>query len=597
MCRTSNNAICRKLEQHSLAVLSCVVTLLLVPCLAGCKNSDVLNELINDQEIGELDDSLEPIYEENPEAPEDPTRVSKYESQNDNIAEQENVEATFDENPNTENEQTEQREQAQTNHDYNATQGSQDDGTKGRTPEISGNDAAGGGGGDDNSQKVPDGRGGGTKIFDPDDAATPLPENVHTVAAAGSYGVLVEMLCGQGALVGTDAAAQQMVSSVGAFPDEGFENVAVCWDAEGNPILSEIKAQSPACILQSTGTRALTQDEMDALTEAGVDCDVLVVPEIDGPTATDADLMSAVTTVGELMHPAAGETSTYDSKQSASEFVELHDQVINACVSANGGYSYKVVNGSQFGYIYQGKPGEGTATAKLSGNRYTTVFVDSWTSALTTTVNSARSFSGASVGYLSDPSDVLDVSGGVGLSLSGQNAGFLLMDYYLQCAGVVDNSFEGDAPVAATVSTNQALPSVISAGSDTGLEVSVQLAGRSTPSALWFSSSASWSNDTTLIGDSKFPGMFVRNADIADRITASVSLANGFYNVGQTFSLYVMPSGMFGSWADGGLESYLLSAYALGYYVGNESLQSAFGDAASTYMSKFYRSSGVISLS
>ncbi len=597
MCRTSNNAICRKLEKHSLAVLSCVVTLLLVPCLAGCKNSDVLNELINDQEIGELDESLEPLYKENPEAPEDPTRVSKYESQNDNIAEQENVEATFDENPNTEDEQTEQREQAQTNHDYEATQGTQEDGTKGRTPEISSNDTAGGGGGADNSQKVSQGKGGGTKVFDSEAAATLIPENVHTVAAAGSYGILVEMLCGQGALVGTDAKAQQMVSSTGAFPGEGFENVATCWDDDGNPILSELKAQSPACILQSTETRALTQDEMDALTEAGVSCDVLVMPDIDEPTATDADLMSAVTTVGELMHPAAGETSAYDSRQSASEFIELHDQVINACVSVNGGYSYKVINGSQFGYVYQGEPGFGTATAKLSANRYTTVFVDSWTSALSSTVPSSRTFSSASVGYLSDPTDVLDVSGGVGLSLSGQNAGFLLMDYYLQCAGVVDNSFEGDAPVAATVSTNQALPCVISAGSNTGLEVGVQVAGRSTPSALWFSSSANWNSDTTLIGDAKFPGMFVRNGDIADKVSASAALANGFYNVGQAFGISVMPSGMFGSWADGGLESYLLSAYALGYYVGNESLQATFGDAAGTYMSKFYRSSGVISLS
>lgn len=573
-----------------LVIVSCIV-------LAGCKNSDVLNELINDQEIGELDETREPIYEENPDAPEDPSRISKYESQNDNVAEQENTQATFDENPNTENTQTEQREQAQTNHDYKATQGTQNDGSKGRTPEISSNDTAGGGGGDDSSQEVPGGKGGGTKIFNADDAATPLPENVHSVAAAGSYGVLVEMLCGQGALVGTDAAAQQMVSSSGAFPGEGFESIGVCWDGDGNPILSEIKAQSPRCILQSTSTRTLTQEEMDALSDAGVECDILVMPEIDGPTTTDADLMSAVTTVGELLHPAAGNTSTYDSKQSASEFVELHDQVINACVSANGGYSYKVINGSQFDYIYQGEAGVGTATTRLSGNRYTTVFVDSWTSALTSTVNSARSYSGASVGYLSDPSDVLDVSGGVGLSLSGQNSGFLLMDYYLQCAGVVDNSFEGDAPVAASSATRKALPSVISAGSDTGLALNTQLAGRSAPSALWFSSSGGWSNDTTLIGDAKFPGMFVRTSEIADKVSASASLTNGFYNIGQSFSLYVMPSGMFGSWADGGLESYLLSAYALGYYVGNESLQQTFSNAAATHMAKFYRSTGVISLS
>lgn len=125
----------------------------------------------------------------------------------------------------------------------------------------------------------------------------------------------------------------------------------------------------------------------------------------------------------------------------------------------------------------------------------------------------------------------------------------------------------------------------------------VQVAGRSTPSALWFSSSANWGSDTTLIGDAKFPGMFVRNSEIADKVSASLALANGFYNVGQTFGISVMPSGMFGSWADGGLESYLLSAYAMGYYVGNESLQTLFGDAAGTYMSKFYRSSGVISLS
>ncbi len=576
----------------AVVLLLCTVVMSTV-ALTGCKRTNVLFEQIHDQENGKLDQTKETLWEENPDAPEDPTRDSQFESQNENLAQQENTKTTFDENPNNTDEQTEQREQQETSHDYNATKGTQAEGSAGKTAEIASNDNGAGGGGTDNSQTVPSGMGGGTKVWDAASASTPLPENVHTVAASGDYGILVEMLCGQGALVGTDDTAKAKAAAKGAFPGEGFESVATCWDGSGTPILSEIKAQSPNCILQANDTRALTQAEMDALSEAGLNCEVLNLPDLGGATTSDSDLCSAVTTVGELMHPAAGETSTYDSAESAKRYIELHDNVISICVDANGGYSYKVVNGASYGYIYQGEAGVGTASSRLSNNRYTTVFINSWVSAGVSSVSSTRSYAGSSVGYLSDTSNTLDVSGGVGLSMSGQNAGFLLMDYYLQCAGVTDNSYEGSAPVAASASTLQALPSVISAGDYKGLSLSVSVDGRSAPSALWYSPSGDWKNDTLLVGDSsgKFPGIFVRTSEIGEQLQASASLSNGYYNMNTKYTYLVMPAGLFGSWADGGLESFLLAPYAFGYYVGNSSMTETYAQAASNFASLFYRTS------
>ena len=571
-----------------------IVFTICVATFSGCKKSNVLTEFIWDQQTGKLDENAEAIYKEQPNAPEDPTRTSTFKSENENIAQQEQEQPTFDEeNPNTENEQTEQREHKNTNHEYNATKGNES-GNSGKTANIASEIAGNGGGGNDTSQRVATGRGGSVTNWDSTGQSTRLPENVHSVAASGNYAILVEMLCGPGALVGTNNAAKNTVASKQAFASEGFENVPVLWSDDGTPNIAEILTQSPNCILQENSTRTLTAEEQNALTEAGLTCTILQVPEISGASITDAQLLSAVNDVGELLAPGFGNTyagvNNKSSKDMAAEYVRQHDEAINNVVNANGGYSYKVLEGTSYSYIYQGDKDSGTQTTQLSNNRYTTAFVSAWTNCNVSaiSVGSSRSYSGTSLGYLSEQTDILDTSDGIGLSISGQPSGFLLMDYYMQCAGVVDNSFGGVCPAAASASDSRALPTVIRAG---GLNDNLVSNQRDTfwlgSSPLWFSESGSWTVDTTLVGMSKFPAVLARDTNIATKMRTSANKQNGFYNVGLTYSIYIMPSGLFGSWADGGLESFLLAPYAYCLFqAGDLSIASTY---INNYCSTFYR--------
>ncbi len=551
MCRTSNNAICRKLAKRSVAVLSCVVTLLLVPCIAGCKNSDVLNELINDQDLGKLDETLEPWYKEAPDATPDPTRNSTYQSENDNLAQQEQTKAVYSQQQPTEPEQqAEQREQQDTPHDYESTEGKQE-GDLGKRQEIASNVNGAGGGGQDDTQNPTGGKGGTINRVDPDSAPEEIPRNVGTVAAQGQEATIVQMLCGSGALVAANESWASSMLAKGAFINEGLENVVSGWTDDGVPNISALVSAAPNAIIEESDSRALTSEELAAMAEQGLTCTVVTVSKLGSQTTQDSAIVSNVQVIGEMMQDA---NTQYSSVQMASQYKTMHDEALSNCVSANGGYAYKVVNGSSLRSIYQGS---GEDSTNFSSSRVATAVIDSWSTAASGQVPSERYYGNASMAYLSETSDTLSLNG-IGLSQIDDGAGsYLLSDYYLQCAGVVNEAYEAGRPASEK-------PYVIAPGGYSRLGIDSSVVQRSVPSALWFCETSNYSDSAnwTTVGDAAFPAVVVSSQQIADNIIASANASNGFYNVDQPYGVYVVPTGLAGSWLSGTPESYLLVPWA-----------------------------------
>lgn len=593
-------AAAMRAKRFARMAVALLAALSLAFCLQGCKDTDVLTEHIEDQVNGILDEAAEPIYEEVAGAPEDPARISTRESDNDNLAEQENTQATFDEDPTTEDE-TEEREQEDNASDWESTQGDEQN-PEGDDASLSGDRTGDGMGGEGSESGAPgegdstdtatrpSGQGGPAEVFDPSGVNQQLPDDVSTIAATGQYAIITQMLGGSGGLVAADAATLEKIAASGAFPGEGTENIAVGWSGAGNEAgsidLDAIISSGADCVLTSNTASNLTEADRAALLEAGID--VLLMPDIGTADTPDANIVQAVQLIGDVLRGSPN--TAYDAADMAARYVQMHDETISACVQQNGGYSYKFLNNASYTGIYQGT-GVGMPTANVSSARVATAFIDSWYGASVGQVASQRVYSRVKMAYLSETTDMLDCSDGVGMSMPGSATGnFPLIDYYLQCSGVVNNAYEGYKPASSLSEGGVSLPTPVVAGSTLGLGLEGLITPRGIPSGLWFSqtgdqdSLSAW----TLVGDGAFPGVIVRDDAIAQSLLSSASKVNGFYNVGQSYYVYVMPSGLAGSWADGTVESFLTAPWAYGCFQSGNDFTSA-STYVDNYCQLFYR--------
>lgn len=583
----------------ALAALAAVCLIAVMAfCFAGCKYTDVLTEHIEDPENGVLDENADPIYKDVPGAPEDPNRVSSTPSETDNIDQQTADNPEYDQDT-PDDEQTDQRQQRDdTSHDENATEGTEpsdkeeesqgsqasEQSTSGKAdPSDAESDEAAPGDEGNGGSTATGGAGGAAAVYDATGTLQDLPANVDGIAAAGQYATIVQMLAGKGGLVAADADWISTVQAEGAFTsggDEGIGALATGWSGDGGKAgtadVQALIAAHPTVVLSDGNESVLSASEQQQLVDAGIS--VVTVPTLGTSSTADADIVQAVQVVGELLKNTA---TQYDASKAAATYVQYHDAALNAVKSANGGYSYKTVNGVSSQYIYQGTGDSGTATTELSTKltKYTS-YIDSWGMGLTSVVAN-RHWNDASLVL---DGQTIDSSLGVGLSSERADDNFVLIDYYLQTAGVVNNAYEGAKPAKST--RYPVIPGTNNILSDCG--------SRSTPSALWFSVGAStWTNSsTTTVGDASYPAVLVRSDDYKGFVTRSAAEANGLYNVGKTYSVWTVPSGLAGSWADGTVESYLLAPWAYDMFQRGQSLNDADSYVSSFY-STFYRCADV----
>lgn len=550
----------RHLLGRFLLVLAIVV---MVATLGGCRYSEALYEIKTDQLNGQYEPDAEPEYKDVDGAPEDPTKASTHLSNTDNKTEQTNVLPIYGDVANVDAANNAIHDET-TNDDITASEGnevSEEEGSAatGEEEKESGEGADGEGKGTDKSDEkgdpTPDktaGRGGKGQTYG-DGSYDELPE-ARAIAARGSYALITQMLGGQGALAATDNQFKKDVEAAKAFPGEGVDKIPALWKGKSSKLdIDKLIKDTTADVVLVDGVECtLTEKEVKSLKAGGID--IVNVPALGLSDTSDKDIVSAVKVVGQVLAGKSSKTK-YDTAEMVDTWINIHDAAIAACVDANNGYSYKLVDGAPFMGIYQGNKATGDPTNNISDNRMFTAFVDKIVAASAPTAIAQRSWGDI---QFYRHGQTIDLRDGVGVSVRVNDGNFALMDYYLQTAGVLNNAYESARPTTVT-STGLTLPYAVILG-EAG-EILVSSGSRIRNSAL--SLSVYGADDWTLVGDADFPGLLVRDEDVANAIVKSASKVNGLYNVGQSYSVRVVPEGIAGSWADGTTESFLLAPWAL----------------------------------
>lgn len=593
---SSNAAVFATANSRARAVLSVALALVLCLSMTGCKDTDVLTQKIVDQNSEVVDETLEPLREETTGADQDDQDYSE-EADTDHADEQESSDPTYDDTTESDA-QTEQQENSDSvSYTYAATTGteenesssgdageSEEDGTGSIVGVVSASDKEDTGGdeadeeetdtetpGSSNQGGGSTGGNGGTAQIYNDGTYANLPEGTKSIAATGQYALIVQMLGGKGALAAADASWLSEIQQTAAFPNEGLESVATGWSGDGTSSgsvdIDAIIASGADTVLTPDTEYSLTQSEAETLKNAGIN--VVVMPVINVVNAYDDDIVLAVRVVGELLKDA-GTSIQYDAQAMASEYVSQHDTALNNCLAANGGYTTWMRNGYNRSYIYQGSDGlAGESTSNLSSTRYVMAYINGWTTTgASSSYTQTRAYWDVTVypATASQHTVTIDASSGFGTMLSSPLAGngaFAVMEYYLQHAGVMERTHSS---------------SISSSGTDEETD------GATSVFYLWFQLSGYGSDiPFTTIGDSNYPAIVTRTSELAELVVASANKVNGFYNYGQSYEVWVLPSGIAGSWADGTVESFLVAPWAFCMY------QEGSLDTCDDYVNDFYK--------
>ena len=591
-------------RRGSKAVVLVFVALLvaMVFALSGCKYSDVLTQHTEDPELGAVDETAEPVYQANPDAElvMDMAEMSIDESDDENTQ----VEALPHYDPAApDNGPTKQRiKSPDTPHDEEASEGEESQEPADRsgdaededTSDQGGDDTSSGSDDDDEGEDEGTGEelsddeaedpgdqsdessgGGETVIVNPD--GTDEETAKGSVAAVGEYATIAQMLGGAGALAACDQAWLDARSADGAFTGE-LDRVQVGFSGDGtedgscnvDALISTIK---PSVLLwDSTANEpALTESEITQLQEAGIT--VQAVPHIGEQITEDYAVKAAVTEVASVLEGASG--LGLNPSDVLTQYVEFHDNVLKSCYDSNGGYSYKIAD-SQFVSLYQNTPLTGLDTATTT--RVVTVYVDDLRDFGSRAVVSQTYSTSTGVVRLPHDGQTLDISEGVGLSATSSTSAYMLLDYYLQLAGVTNNAYDGEKP------DSQGRRYILMPGSTASFGTSGNFASRFTGTAFMYNAgdgtvAANWH----VLGDSDFNTVLVANDDIAGAFVNSAAKDDGLYNMGNPYQVIVVPSGIAGPWTEGHIDSFLISPWAF-------RIQDADNlDAAEGFVSDFYK--------
>lgn len=585
--------------------LSVVLALGLSMPLSACKDTDVLTETIIDQSAAYVDESLDPIREDNVDGTNDEYN-SMQESESDRQTDQDNNKPQYGDNSDNDN-QTDQRQNDNVDPNYNASEGNEPSGSAQGDGEGDGDSATTPQNPDDSDTENPGdskdpsdaqnpskgddatGPGGADNVYGQNGTYTELPENTNGVAATGLYATIVQMLAGKGGLVASDSETLASLRGTAAFPGEGLESVTAAWSGgEGSRSLdlTKLVRSGAKVVLTSENDQTIYtgDDATDAQTLAYLQSNgisVVVMPTIGEIDTPDAYISQGVAVVAELLRDV---NTQYDAVSKSATWKQLHDGALNWLVSQNGGYAQiTFANGGNLGsyFIYQkGSTVFGEPTTQGYTAQINVAYADSLISSPVASGVISRSF-GDTHAYLDGEYCVFPSLLACGLRASGyystysEQLTFPLFGYYLQCAGA-QNSGNGIHSGESSLKTSSSL-NVLGAGDtqDGALNKSIVQAGMGGfTDQLVFCLSATYDDVAPycIVGDLsgsagwlKFPGIFARNSEIAQTIKSSADLTNGYYNLGYSYYIWVVPSSSAtGSWVDGTTESFLSALYVYG---------------------------------
>ena len=359
------------------ALLCCCALLIAIGTLSGCKESDAIIERIYDQTSSNVDyDNPEKLYISDDESPD--TNDSVETGADDDAQWEDVVEYDLPDSVGSEDvapiSKTEYREQtASTAVAPRAREGGetqQNDVGGGTAPSTenaestqpewsdippepepdpqnpppqadNNGDNHGGNQGPTNQQTGPE---QGIKPVDPDDDTylgrvydstygdlEDLPTNVSTIAATGELATIVQVVGGEGALVGSSADYLGNPAIQDVFANKGIANVAVLWDGDGEPTSQSdaeaiIRANPDACVVYSG---QLDADLERLILQNRPDMAVITLPK---PTSA-ANIFVEFQTIGRLL----SESSNGASETRVTEYLDFVNDIVNTAEAAHGG--------------------------------------------------------------------------------------------------------------------------------------------------------------------------------------------------------------------------------------------------------------------
>ena len=591
----------------------CVFVLCLLTALflaTGCKYTDVLTEHLEDPDLGVLDEDAEPIYKSNPDAPERPDLEDVSVSESDDENEQVEVLPHYDPDAPDNGPTKQRRKSEETPHDEIASEATEEGESDRANADAEGEGDAGTGEPDDEEEPPADdegegdeenpeseddqisdevedegdessdgGIGGETVVVDPDEG-TAQEAAKGTVAAVGEYATIAQMLGGAGAVVACDEAWYGTCTGCGLFPGE-LERVTVAFSGDGTEVGCcdvdlLIDTVKPSVILWDGSSPALSDDDRARLEEAGIA--IQPVPTLGAQTTEDYAVVSAVAAVAAVLSEASG--LQYDPVTTLDVYRQFHDEALRTCYSANSGYSYKSTDGT-YAYLYQDTPLDGLSDSTTT--RYTTVYIDElWNPGISRATMSQNAETATDTIRLLHDGQSVDIEDGVALSAATATDSYMLIDYYLQLSGVMNNAYDTAKPAP------QGLRYVLMPGSTAVFGRSDGYSSRVTGTAMFYNSgdgtvAANWH----ALGDADFPALLTANDEIAQAVYASSAKEDGLYHMGNSYQIIVVPTGAAGSWAEGHVDSFLLALWA--FRIQDPGSLDVAGEYAASFYETFFR--------
>ena len=245
------------------------------------------------------------------------------------------------------------------------------------------------------------------------DAADPTqePPKVEKIAAFGQAAVIVQMLGGTGALAAADSDLLQ--TNFARVFDTA--DIAVGWSGDGTDASQmnvDVIIQSGVktiCVYASTYLDALSESDRKALDDAEIKQVILY------PLSNSGNIKRDVKAIGDMLSESTAIQYAGQTQSRASDYINMHDEVINAASSANGGLA-----GTQ---LFES--GSDTVPSFASGDSVYTVLIDEFD---------------ASATYQGNSKDGWMPQGGLAFASAGFST--TPVSYYIQAGGLVNSAAE-----------------------------------------------------------------------------------------------------------------------------------------------------------
>lgn len=542
-----------------------LITLLCMVALSGCRESQVIQQIIYDQASKDIDFQNELKVAQN-------TEDSQNQDQNLPEKEQEKTDKKTDEEhrASKKGEDKNKGEASDTKHDPNSKDHDDNDssgtkaGNKGNKDQASEDDSSAGASDNPNDRQIYDGNG---NVVD-------LPEQVNSVVAAGDAAAIAQMLGGKSIISGTSSSFTGSSLAKSVFASQNLGKAETLWEGDGSSAMSSsnfnklLKMKPDVCITVS-GQGSFTDSQRAALKKNKIACVTL-------PALTSWDnIQDAVMITGDMIGDRSSQKGGVNAKKLASDYVSYGKDMISQVKGKTGLYTWNNIDFNT---------GKKNVHNTASDGQYT-LYLSEWESAsYTITTNKGASLykdaSGVAVapqGYKKSPLSYF-------LSVAGvcNNGARFVRDNRSEYAAVPFNRNVFQHKVTGSRSfyddTNESFVRVKSGSEDTGLGEknfkSILVGSSSVKSKI--QSSKSWkSYDRVTANNVTDYGFLAKDGSLI------TSYIRGNYNI------YVNPRGV-GSWTKGSAESILETKWAAWKFHGAYS-ESQVKKEIKNFYSKFYR--------